>query len=184
MPAADTAKNTVNTAADATKNTVDTAAANTKAAFQTTQTAAVEGAKAWQGGMEKATAASGVAFKDAAEKSLGALNEMSAQGKRNLEAVVASVTAATKGAEELASQAMAYTKTSMQTQAEAARSITAARSVQEVLELQTNYAKTAMEAYMAQMTRASETVTVAVKDAMQPLNARATAMMESVQAAR
>lgn len=172
--------------------TTAAAAADTlKTAESATKSVADKGTKTFKEGVENAAALgeeaatlSGAAFKDAADKSLGALNEMNAQGKRNLEAVVASVTAATRGAEQLGAQAMAYTKTSLETQAEAARSITAARSVQEVLELQTNYAKTAMEAYINQMTKVSETMTVAVKDSMQPLNERATALMETVQAAR
>ena len=50
------------------------------------------------------------AFKDGVEKSLTALNEVNAQGKRNMEAVAASVTAAAKGAEVLGAQVVAYSK--------------------------------------------------------------------------
>ena len=164
-------------AADAAKTAVDTTEATVKAT-------AAKGAKAWQDGVDQATSFSGVAFKDAADKSLGALNDLNAQGKRNLEAVVASVTAATRGAEALGAQAMEYTKASLEGQAEAARQITTARSMQEVIELQTSFAKSAMEAYMTQMTRASDTLSTAVKDSMAPISARATAMMETVQAAR
>ena len=39
---------------------------------------------------------------------MAALDEINAHSKRNLEAVVASVTAATKGAETLGAQAMAF----------------------------------------------------------------------------
>ena len=173
MAAADTAKHTADLAADTAAETVKTA-----------KTVADKGAKSFKDGVDQAATFGGVAFKDAADKSLGALNEMNVQGKRNLEAVVASVTAATRGAEALGAQTMAYTKASLEKQADAARSITAARSVQEVIELQTSFAKSAMEAYIAQMTKASETMTVAVKDSMHPLNERATALMETVQAAR
>ena len=161
-----------------------TAADSLKTAETAAKTAVDKGAKSFKDGVDQAATFGGVAFKDAADKSLAGLNEMNTQGKRNLEAVVASVTAATRGAEALGAQTMAYTKTSLEKQADAARSITAARSVQEVIELQTNFAKSAMEAYIAQVTKASETLTVAVKDSMQPLNERATAFMETVQAAR
>jgi phasin family protein len=134
--------------------------------------------------VDQFTAASNTAFKDGVDKTLTALNEANAVSKKNLEAVVASVTAATKGAEALGAQAMAYSKTSFETQVAAAKSLTSAKSVQEVVELQTSFAKSALEAYMAEMTRMSETVSASVKDSMKPLNERVTAMVERVQAAR
>src|SRR5215203_744253 len=96
--------------------------------------AAAEAAKTT---VEQFTAASNVAFKDGVEKSLAALNEMNAQSKKNLEALVASTTAATKGAETLGAQVMAFSKTAFDNQVSAARSIAGAKSVQEVVELQT-----------------------------------------------
>ena len=133
---------------------------------------------------EKYSAAGTQAFKDAVEKSLSALNDFNAQSKGNLEAVVASVTAATKGAETLGAHALAYSKKSLEDQVGAARSLSAARSVQEVVELQTSYAESAMEAYLAEMNKASEIVASTVKETMTPLNARVTAAVEKFQAAR
>jgi phasin family protein len=101
-----------------------------------------------------------------------------------LEAVVASVTAATKGAETLGAHALAYSKKSLEDQVSAAKSLSGARSVQEVVELQTAWAKSTMEAYMAQMNKASEIVAASVKETMTPLNARVTAAVEKFQAAR
>jgi len=134
--------------------------------------------------VEQFTSASSTAFKEQVEKSLSALNDVNAQSKHNLEAVVASVTAATKGAEALGAQVIAFSKESMESQVAAAKSLTSAKSVQEAVELQTAYAKSAMETMMAQMTKLSETATASVKDSMTPLNARVTAMVEKMQAAR
>jgi phasin family protein len=134
--------------------------------------------------VDQVTAAGNQAFKDAADKSLAALNEINSHSKRNLEALVASVTAATKGAEALGAQAMAFTKKSVEDQAAAAKALTGARSVQEVVELQTSFAKSAIEAYIAELNRASETVSAAVKDSIKPLNERATALVEAVQSKR
>ena len=98
---------------------------------------------------EQYTAAGSQAFKDAVEKSMTAMNELNAQSKHNLEAVVASVTAASKGAETLGAQTMAYSKKSMDDYMAAAKSLTTAKSVQEVVELQTACAKSALEGYLA-----------------------------------
>ena len=142
------------------------------------------GAETLKTSAEKYSAAGTQAFKDAVEKSLTALNDINTHSKSNLEAVVASVTAATKGAETLGAHALAYSKKSMEDQVSAARALTGARSVQEAVELQTSWAKTTMEAYMAQMNKASEIVAASVKETMTPLNARVTAAVEKFQAAR
>ena len=100
--------------------------------------------------VEQFTTAGNVAFKDAVEKSLASLNEVNAHSKKNLEAVIASVTASTKGAEALGAQAMAESKKAVESQGAAAKSLSGAKASQEVVELQTTFAKSALEAYMAE----------------------------------
>jgi phasin family protein len=133
---------------------------------------------------EQYTAAGSQAFKDAVEKSMTAMNELNAHSKQNLEAVVASVTAAGKGAESLGAQTIAYSKKSLDSYVAAARSLTTAKSVQEVVELQTAFAKSSLETYLAEVNRASELVAASLKETLTPLNARVTAAVEAFQSAR
>ena len=144
---------------------------------------AAKGAETLKSTVEQFTTAGNQAFKDSIEKSLSSLSEANAHSKKNLEAVVASVTAATKGAEALGAQAMAYSKKAVEDQVAAAKNLAGAKSVQEVVELQTSYAKFAMESYIAEMNKASETVAASVKESFQPLNERVTAFVEKIQAA-
>ena len=125
-----------------------------------------------------------VAFKDAVEKSLSALTEVNGYSKKNLEAVIASMTAATKGAEVLGAQAMSFSKSSFEGQVAAAKSLAGAKSLQEVVELQTAFAKTALETYMSEFGKMSDTVSSSVKESMKPLNERVTAVVEKFQAVR
>jgi phasin family protein len=134
--------------------------------------------------VEQFTAATNVAFKDGVEKTLAALNEMNSHSKQNLEAIVASATASAKGAEALGAQAMAFSKAVFDTQVSAAKSLAGAKSVQEVVELQTAFAKSALETYMAEFGKMSETVSSSVKESMKPLNERVTAVVEKFQAVR
>ncbi|MDD3838183.1 MAG: TIGR01841 family phasin [Phenylobacterium sp.] len=134
--------------------------------------------------VEQFTVAGNQAFKDAMEKTLAAINEASAFSRQNVEAVIASATAAAKGAETLGAQTAAFAKTSVENQVAAAKSLAAAKSVQEVIELQTNYARTALETYLAELNRWGETVTASMKDSVQPINERVTAAVEKFQAAR
>ena len=178
------AQQTFNTAADKTAETTQTIADAGKSVADKTAEAAREGAQSFKANVEQATQASHQAIKETMDKSLSALNEVNAQSKRNLEAVMASMTAATRGVEALGGQAMAFTKRSVEGNVEQAKALTACRSMQEVVELQTNFAKSAMEAYVAELNRASETITAAVKDSFKPLSERATAIVETVQSAR
>jgi phasin family protein len=144
---------------------------------------AAQGAATLKSTVDQFTTAGNQAFKDGIEKSLSALGEANAHSKKNLEAAVASVTAATKGAEALGAQAMAYSKKAMDEHVAAAKSLSGAKSVQEVVELQTAYAKSALEAYISEMNKASETVAASVKECFLPLNERMTAFVERFQAA-
>jgi phasin family protein len=130
------------------------------------------------------TTAGATAFKDAVEKSLSAFSDVNGYSKKNLEAVVASVTAATKGAEALGAQAMSFSKSSFEGQVAAAKSLAGAKSLQEVVELQTTYAKGALETYMSEVGKMSDTVAASMKDSLKPLNERVTAVVEKLQAAR
>jgi phasin family protein len=134
--------------------------------------------------VEQFTTAGNKAFKDSVEKSMAAMGDVNTYSKKNLEAVVASVTAATKGAETLGAHAVAFSKKSLEDHVAAGKTLAAAKSVQEVVELQTSFAKTAFEAYMAEMNKMSEIVAACMKDSMAPINERVTALVEKVQSAR
>ena len=134
--------------------------------------------------VEKMSTATNVAFKDGVEKSMAAMTEMNALSKKNMEAVVASATATAKAAEALSAQAMAFSKTMFDSQVTAAKSLASAKSVQELVELQTTFAKSAMETYMSQFGKMSETMSASVKESMKPINERVAAVVEKFQAVR
>lgn len=132
----------------------------------------------------QAQAAGAQAFREGVDKSLSALTELNTLGKKNVEAVVESVTAATRGAEAIGAQTLAFTKKNWEDGVNAAQALAGARSVQEAIELQTSFAKTAMETYLAEVTRLTDTMTASVKDTFKPINERMTAVVERVQSAR
>lgn len=134
--------------------------------------------------VEKMAQAGNQAFKDSVEKSLGALNEVNALSKGNVEAVVESLTAATKGAETVGAQAMAFSKKNWEEAVAAAKTLSGAKSVQEVVELQSKYAKASMEAYVSELNLLTETLSASFKDTFKPINARMTAAVEKFQSYR
>ncbi len=123
-------------------------------------------------------------FKDNFEKSVATMTDLNTHSRKNLEALIASMTAATKGAESLGARAMAYSKRSMENQIAAAKALAAAKSIQEAVELQTNFAKTAFESMVAEVNEVTELASASVKDALSPINERVTALVEHMQAAK
>ncbi|WP_439472811.1 phasin family protein [Brevundimonas sp.] len=133
---------------------------------------------------EKFQAAGAKAFREGVDKSIAGVAELNAEGKKNLEALVASATAAQKGAETLSAASLAYGKKSWEDGVAAAQSLTAARSVQELIELQTSWAKSAAETYLSEVSKMTDVFTASVKDSFKPINERVTASVEKFQAAR
>ncbi len=141
-------------------------------------------AETFKTNVDKFALAGNQAFKDSVEKTLSALNEANAASKSNVEAVVESLTAATKGAETVGAQALAYSKKSWDDAVAAGKTLSGAKSVQEVIELQSKYAKASMEAYVAEMNLLTETLSASFKDTFKPINARMTASVEKFQSYR
>lgn len=123
-------------------------------------------------------------LKDNFEKSMAALTEMNTLSRKNMEALMASATAAAKGAETIGSRAAAYSKKSVEDHMAAIRALATAKSVQEVVELQAQYAKSAFQGAVAEMAGFNETVSASVKDSFSPINERIAAVVEKVQPAR
>lgn len=159
--------------AETVKKTVETATATVKASAEKATAQA-----------EKIQAAGAKAFREGVDKSVAGLAELNAEGKKNLEALVASATAAQKGAETISAASLAYGKKSWEDGVAAAQSLAAARSVQELVELQTSWAKSAAETYLSEVTKLTDVFTASVKDSFKPINERVTASVEKFQAAR
>src|SRR5690606_2055843 len=144
-------------AAETVKKTVEQTTAKAKAQAESIQAA---GAKAFRAGVDE---------------SVASLGELNAHGNKNLEAVVESAAAAQKGVEALSQEAIAFSKKSWEDGVAAAQALSQARSVQEVVELQTSWAKSAAEAYLAQFGKTTEILTASVKDSFKPINERVSA---------
>jgi len=151
----------------------DTAETVKKTVEQTTSKARAQ--------VESMQQAGAKAFREGIDKSVASMTELNAHGKKNLEAVVESAAAAQKGAEALSQHALAYGKKSWEENVSIVQSLTQARSVQELIELQTSWAKASSEAYLAQLTKTNEIFAASLKDCFKPINARVTATVQGFQ---
>ncbi|MCW5723878.1 MAG: TIGR01841 family phasin [Maricaulaceae bacterium] len=134
--------------------------------------------------LDTMTVAGNEAFKEGFEKTLTAVNDANAFAKENVDAMIASATAAGKGAETLNANAVAFAKKSMEDGVAAAKALSTAKSVQEMVEIQTDFVKSAMDAYLAEINKTTDLYAGAVKASLKPLNDRFAATVELVQSQR
>jgi len=122
------------------------------------------------------------AIKAGFDKAIAGYDSVVGYSKDNAEALIKSATVAGKGAETLHNEIYSYAKQSMEESIAAGKAILGAKSVHEAIEVQTGFAKTAFEAYVAELTKFNQLFTATAKDSFAPLQNRAQAWAEVVQA--
>lgn len=94
-------------------------------------------------------------------------------GKEQMEALTASSAAFTKGWQSIAAETSDYTKKSFEKSRELAEKMVAVKKMDEAVQLQTEYAKSAYEDFVAGATKIGEIYTAMAKDAFKPFEAAA-----------
>lgn len=124
------------------------------------------------------------AFKANFDKAVKGYDKFLGYGKENLEAYVAAASAAGKGAETLHNELFSFSKHAIEDSVAATKAVLGSKSAHEVLELQTDFAKSAFENYVSQVTKMNEIFAATAKDAFGPLQTRYQAWVDAVQSAR
>ena len=91
--------------------------------------------------------------------------------KEQIEAVTAASSTFTKGAQQIATEATAFSKKQFETSSAAVEKLLGAKSLDAAFQIQTDYAKSAYEAFVAQATKFGELYTNLAKDAFKPVEA-------------
>jgi phasin family protein len=140
---------------------------------------------------EKTTAAAETALENGAaalktglEKSLKSYEAFVGYGKDSAEAAMKSATTASKSIESINSEIYSYSKQSVEDTVAATKAVMGSKSVHEVFEYQTDFAKSAFEAYVAELSKISELATAATKDSFAPFKGHVQAWLDTVQVAR
>jgi len=87
-------------------------------------------------------------------------------------------TAYGKGMEAISSQWMSFAKQMMNSNVQATKAILGAKSLNEAMELQTEYARGSFDGLMAQGTKVGELTTKVAQETAEPINAQFTASAE------
>ncbi|AWK86459.1 phasin family protein [Azospirillum thermophilum] len=124
------------------------------------------------------------ALKEQADKTIAqffkGFEDLQVLSKGNVEALIESTTTAAKGAEDLGREVAAYTQASLDKSITTGKALLAAKTLQEVVELQNSYAKSSFDAMVAEATRLQEMSVKVANAAFAPLNARLNVAVEKL----
>lgn len=90
------------------------------------------------------------------------------QNQENLDVAMKSMTAMTKGFQDIAKETADYAKKSFETSSAAAEKMIAAKSIDKAFEVQADFAKTAYESFVAEATKIGELYADIAKEAYKP----------------
>ena len=124
------------------------------------------------------------AFKAGFDKAIKNYDLVLGYGKDTAEAVMKSATAAGKGVETLNNEIYSYSKSSLEDSITATKAIMGSKSIAEAFEYQSDFAKSAFESYIGEMTKFGELFTATTKDSFAPLQGRVEAWLDVVSTSR
>ena len=157
----ETITNAQNGAAEAMKAGAQNAYTNGKAAFEQVTTKS----------------------KETIEQGMKSLDEMSTMAKGNVEALLASTKAATAGLEAIAHQVADFSRKSFEETTAAARAMTTVKTPNELMQLQSDFAKTQFDAAVAELSKLSETMVKLAGEVFEPVQNRVALATDKIKSA-
>jgi phasin family protein len=130
--------------------------------------------------MEKATAEMTAKVKDMMEKNMKSMTDMTEFAKGNVEAMIESAKAAAAGAETLTSHMVETSKKSVEEAQAAFKAMTSAKTPNEMIAAQNEFAKAQFDKAVANMSHFSETWMKLAGDVVQPISSRMAVAAETV----
>jgi len=124
------------------------------------------------------------AFKTGFDRVVKNYDQFLGYGRDTVEAYMKAANATGKGVETLQNELYSFSKQSVEDSISATKALLGSKSVHEALELQTDFAKSAFESYVSQVTKFGEIFSATAKEAFEPLQGRVQAWVDVVQSAR
>ncbi|BBK30492.1 phasin family protein [Stella humosa] len=138
------------------------------------------GQEAAQKGYEQAVTMT----KDQVEKARTAVakgvDEMSTLGKDNVDAVVQAGTIYARGVEVIGKEVMSYAQARMESNMAAMKAMLGARTLKELVDLQTEFARSTFDQMVTETTKLSEIGVKVTNEAFAPINARVNQVVEKI----
>ncbi|MEJ1994796.1 MAG: phasin family protein [Limibacillus sp.] len=129
---------------------------------------------------EQAVAMTKEQVEKASQSMFKSYDEMTEISKENVDAVVAFNTKLAKGYEQVGKEWVAFTQSAFEAQVAAAKAIMGAKSLREVIDLQSEMTKTQFDKVMAESAKITEMSVKVANEAYEPLQARMNTTVEKM----
>ncbi len=121
--------------------------------------------------------------KETIEHGMKSLDDMQSMAKGNVEALLASAKAATTGLETIAHQVAEFSRKSFEDTTAAARAMTTVKTPNELMQLQSDFAKAQFDAAVAEMSKLSETMVKLAGEVFEPMQNRIAVATDKIKGA-
>jgi phasin family protein len=99
------------------------------------------------------------------------MEDLQKNSKDQIESATAAATAVSKGVQQLAAEVTDYSKKSVETSSAFVEKLLGAKSLDSAVQIQTDFAKSSYETFVAQATKLGELYTNLAKEAFKPVEA-------------
>jgi phasin family protein len=138
------------------------------------------GTEAVTKGYDDAVAATKVNVVKASEAAFKGYDDVKIEGQVTFDAVTRANAAFTKGVEAFGQEVIAYAQTSVAQNVEAAKALTSAKTFKDVIELQTGFARTSFDQFLAESAKLSELSVKVATETVAPLQDRASVAAKKI----
>ena len=138
------------------------------------------GTEAVTKGYDDAVAATKVNVVKASEAAFKGYDDVKVEGQVTFDAVTRANAAFTKGVEAFGQEVIAYAQTSVAQNVEAVKALTTAKTFKDVIELQTGFARTSLDQFLAESAKLSELSVKVATETVAPLQDRASVAAKKI----
>lgn len=134
--------------------------------------------------IESMVKSSSDAVKQGFDRAAKSYDSLASFNRATLEAFIQSANVATKGFESINAEVLAFSKQAMEDTVAAAKAAITAKSIQELIEVQSDFAKSSFDSMVGQASKFGDLMVSVAKETAEPINGRTAAFVELVQSAR
>jgi phasin family protein len=138
------------------------------------------GTEAVTKGYDDAVAATKVNVVKASEAAFKGYDDVKVEGQVTFDAVARANAAFTKGVEAFGEEVLAYAQSSVAQNVEAVKALTTAKTFKDVIELQTGFARTSFDQFLAESAKLSELSVKVATETVAPLQDRASVAAKKI----
>ena len=150
------------------------------ASQETIDTVMKAGTQAATKGYEQAIAIAQEQVEKASENLFKRYDEVASLGKDNVDAYVLSTTVFAKGVESMGKELMSMAQSAVETNVATTKALFGAKTVREVIDLQTEFSRSAFDNFVAESAKLTEMSMNLANDAIEPIQARMNVTVEKL----